>query len=179
MVDVSAGTKSGGRRDLWPISDRRTAPMLDVMGAHPEKPFPKIVGGRYELLDRAGQGGMSMVWRAWDRVGERAVAVKVPDGTLAADPGMAGRLRREAEMTAAVSHPGVVRVHEYVEHDGPSGTVPSLVLEYLPDGDLRSRLATGRPEPMAALRTGAHIAAALAAIHSQGIVHCDVSASRR
>ena len=91
-----------------------------------------MLAGRYELLDRLGRGGMSVVWRARDRVLGRHVAVKVM-----ALSGAASResIRAEALASARIAHPHVAKVFDYGEADDPSGRrVPFIVGELLDGG---------------------------------------------
>ncbi|MFD0345073.1 hypothetical protein ACFQ0M_01325 [Kitasatospora aburaviensis] len=76
-----------------------------------------VLGGRYALTEWIGGGGMGAVWRADDRVLGRQVAVKVLHAGLL-EGTFARRFRREAQLLAAISHPGIVDVHDYGESGG-------------------------------------------------------------
>ena len=116
-----------------------------------------------------------MVWRARDQVLNRAVAVKVLDGPLAATPQARQRLRAEAQAAAGIWHPHVTNVYDYGESVNESGApVPYLVMELLPGRTLSERLAAGPLQPSVALRICAEVAAALAAAHARGLVHRDI-----
>jgi hypothetical protein len=136
-----------------------------------------IIGGRYRLVRRLGSGGMGVVWEAEDIPGSgRPVALKQirldePDPH---DRGrLAEALRREWRLAAAASdHPGVVAVHELIEHEGQ----PWLVMELLPGRDLRRVLATDGPlSARRAARLGVEMAEALEHLHRCGVVHGDVA----
>jgi eukaryotic-like serine/threonine-protein kinase len=132
-----------------------------------------VLAGRYELLDRLGRGGMSVVWRARDRVLGRDVAVKVM-----AVSGAASResIRAEALASARIAHPHVAKVFDYGEADDQSGRrVPFIVGELL-NGTPLSEVDTPMPSQRA-LQIGAEVAAGLAAAHAKGVVHCDVKPS--
>ena len=126
--------------------------------------------GRYEILGQLGSGGMGEVYRATDTTLARDVAVKVlPDG-VANDPGQLERFQLEARAIASLSHPNIMEIHDFGEHDG----VQYAVTELLEGQTLRERIpASGLPWQRV-VEIGAMIAAALAAAHGRGIVHRDV-----
>ncbi|GAA0927706.1 hypothetical protein GCM10009557_93550 [Virgisporangium ochraceum] len=116
-----------------------------------------MLGGRYRLVERLGEGGMSVVWRAWDEVLDRHVAVKLLSPRFVADPTFRQRVRAEAQAAARLAHPNIAGIFDYGE---------SLRLaELLDDG----------PLPLSrVLKICAQIASGLAAAHEQDIVHRDV-----
>lgn len=135
----------------------------------------QVLGGRYRLECRLGEGGMSVVWRARDEVLGRSVAVKVLAGPFAADAQSRKRIRTEAQAVARLSHPHVTSVYDYGESPEEGGeSLPYIVMELLPGLTLAERLADGPLRPMAALRVCAEVAGALAAAHDEDIVHRDV-----
>lgn len=75
-------------------------------------PLPEPERDRYVLLNEVGRGGMGQVWVAHDRVLGREVALKVLNAELSAREDAEARLRREAQLTAVLDHPGVVAVHD-------------------------------------------------------------------
>jgi eukaryotic-like serine/threonine-protein kinase len=125
-----------------------------------------ILAGRYRLEEQIGAGGMASVWRGWDDVLDRPVAVKLVDPSLGGD--LRARFRGEARAAAGLSHRHIVTVHDYGEADG----TPYIVMELLAGQTLAGRLAAG-PVPDAATICG-QVAAGLAAAHEAGIVHRDV-----
>ena len=125
------------------------------------------LAGRYELRRVIGRGGMGAVWAARDHAEQRDVAVKI----AGPQPGAAARLRREAELTAAVTHPGVVGVRDAGEDAGTT----FLVLDLLRGPDLGQVLRRGPVPAPDAVRLAAEVADALAAAHAVGVVHGDVS----
>jgi eukaryotic-like serine/threonine-protein kinase len=135
----------------------------------------RFVGERYRLVEPLGSGGMSVVWRAYDEVLRRSVAVKLLASRLAADPRSRERIRAEARAAARLSHPHITAVHDYGEStvdDGPP--VPYVVME-LADGDsLEVRLADGPLPWRMAVAICAQVATALAAVHARGLVHRDI-----
>ncbi|MCX4822457.1 serine/threonine protein kinase [Streptomyces sp. NBC_01142] len=138
----------------------------------------RIVDGRFELRERLGSGGMGTVWRAWDTVLHREVALKEvrsPDPALAAARPQASRtlrerVLREARALARISHPHVVTIHHIVD-EGPH---PWIVMELLPGATLQDRLAQGPVSPQEAAKTGRELLSALRAAHAAGIQHRDV-----
>jgi len=134
-----------------------------------------VVAGRYELLDRIGQGAMGTVWRARDHLLARDVAVKevrLPDLMPARDRAiLRERTLREARVSAKLSHPCVVTVHDVLEADG----TPWIVMELVTARSLERVLAEDGPLPPArAAETGTMLLGALASAHAAGIVHRDV-----
>ncbi|MEV5576499.1 serine/threonine-protein kinase [Spirillospora sp. NPDC052269] len=130
------------------------------------------LGGRYLLEQRIGRGGMGEVWRASDRRLDRPVAVKVLPAASEAGPGMVARFRREAQLAAALQHPGITVVHDIDVDD----ELLYLVMELLDGEDLAHHLAR-HPDGLPledALRHTVQIGGALAAAHARGIVHRDV-----
>ncbi|WTW98691.1 serine/threonine protein kinase [Streptomycetaceae bacterium NBC_01309] len=149
-----------------------------------------VLGNRYTLTERLGAGGMGEVWQADDRVLERRVAVKILLPALMADERFAARFRREAKVLAALSHPGIVRVHDYGETEGGgegeaggggtgSGTRLAYIVMELVDGrPLDAVLAAEGPlPPQRVLDITALALDALHAAHRRGIVHRDIKPS--
>ncbi len=132
----------------------------------------RLLGGRYELGELIGQGGMADVFLGRDvRLG-RTVAVKVLRADLAREPSFHGRFRREAQAAAALNAPHVVSVFDTGED---SSGVPYIVMEYVEGRTLRDVLRTeGRLLPQRALEVAADICSALDAAHAAGIVHRDI-----
>jgi serine/threonine-protein kinase len=124
-------------------------------------------------MDRLGEGGMSVVWRARDLVLDREVAIKVLTGVGRVLP-FAG-IRAEACAVARLAHPYVAKVYDYGEVLEPSrNPVPFVVMELLPGVCLGQLAAFGPMQPRLALRICAQVAEALAHAHSCGLVHRDV-----
>jgi hypothetical protein len=131
----------------------------------------EILTGRYRLLERIGSGGMSVVWRGYDEVLGRQVAVKVLAAQVAADKDLRSRLRGEARAVARLAHPHITNVYDYGE--AADGT-PYLVMELVEGESLADRLRRGRLPWGGAAEVGVQIAEALAAAHARGLVHQDV-----
>ncbi|MCM4079080.1 serine/threonine-protein kinase [Paractinoplanes hotanensis] len=140
-------------------------------------PGSSLLAGRYRLVERLGAGGMSVVWRGFDEVLGRQVAVKVLPPSTSADPAFRRRLRAEAQAAARLSHPNITNVYDYGEATTVDGEpVPYVVMELIDGESLAAVLARVRKLPWQhAVRITAEVAAALAAAHSRGIVHRDVT----
>ncbi|HUD18363.1 MAG TPA: protein kinase [Acidimicrobiales bacterium] len=129
------------------------------------------LNGRYRLEARIGSGGMSTVYRAFDEILERQVAVKLMNREIASDSDQLERFRREARAVAQLSHPHVVGVIDAGEDDGR----PYIVLEYVEGETLKERIRRqGRLPVTEAVAYAIEIARALGAAHSRHIVHRDV-----
>jgi serine/threonine protein kinase len=127
--------------------------------------------GHYEIHCLIGQGGMGIVFKAFDESLDRIVAVKVLAPHYAAHPTARRRFVREAKAIAAVVNEHVVTVHA-VEEGGP---IPYLVMQYVQGVSLQERLErTGPLKVKEILRIGIQAARGLAAAHAQGIVHRDI-----
>ncbi len=127
--------------------------------------------GPYELKSLIGVGGMGEVYRAYDTVKERMVAVKVLRAEMAADPSYQARFRRESRVAARLQEPHVIPVHDFGDIDGTLYIDMRLV-----DGaSLKDELrANGPLEPKRATTIITQVAAALDAAHSDGLVHRDI-----
>ncbi|MGD9905151.1 MAG: protein kinase, partial [Vicinamibacterales bacterium] len=126
----------------------------------------------YRILRRLGEGGMGVVYEAFDERLERAVALKVlrHDAT---DPQAGERLVREARVAARVVHPLICQVFDL----GASPDRPYIAMELVAGESLADRLARGPLPPDAALRLAAAVLDALAVLHDHGIVHRDLKPS--
>lgn len=129
----------------------------------------RLIAGRYELGDRLGTGGMATVYRAFDHVLSRPVAVKVLHDATHAD--QRARILREARAAAGLGHPNAVTVFD----TGVEDDTPYLVLELVEGETLADRLATEGPlPPDEAVRIAGAVLGALEAAHVRGLIHRDV-----
>src|SRR3954449_4149362 len=143
---------------------------------HDVNATPRLLGGRYEVGEVLGRGGMAEVHRGRDTRLGRTVAVKVLRSDLARDPTFQARFRREAQSAAALNHPSVVAVYDSGEDRTSNGVAaPYIVREHVEGRTLRELLSGGRTLPwQEALRITSGVLAALAYSHRAGIVHRDI-----
>ncbi|MCJ7433372.1 MAG: serine/threonine protein kinase, partial [Anaerolineales bacterium] len=131
--------------------------------------------GRYHILEQFGEGGMAIVYKAYDTRLERDVAVKIIRTerlTIETMPTALKRFEREAKALGKLTHPNIVPVSDYGEYEGK----PYLVMPYLPSGTLKEKM--GKPIPwQEAIQLLLPIAEALDYAHSQNMIHRDVKPS--
>ncbi|GIF53891.1 serine/threonine-protein kinase [Asanoa ferruginea] len=132
-----------------------------------------MLNGRYRLLERLGDGGTAVVWRASDDVLGRTVAVKVLSDGQTIDATSRQRIRDEARMAAALSHPHIAQVYDFGEADDDQ-RAPYVVMELVAGRSLALHRAATEVSPGQAFRLCAQVAAALAAAHEAGLVHRDI-----
>jgi serine/threonine-protein kinase len=126
--------------------------------------------GRYEIRGELGRGGMATVYRAYDPLFEREVAIKVLPASFTDDPQFRKRFEREARIVARLEHPAVVPVYDVGEEDGQ----PFFVMRYMSGGSLADRLKKGPLSLQETLRLLEHLGPALDEAHRKGIVHRDL-----
>src|SRR5262249_52345087 len=124
--------------------------------------------GRYEILREIGRGGMATVYLARQTDLDRYVALKELGLLHLTDPSFAERFLRESRMAGGLSHPNIVTVHDYFEHDG----TPYITMEYVERGSLRPFIRRMTLGQVAGVLEG--VLAGLAHAASRGIVHRDL-----
>ncbi len=130
-----------------------------------------VIGGRYAIQARIGEGAHAITYRAHDTRLKRTVAIKVLRSHLSGDTELVSRFVREAELAASISHPNVVDVYDV----GTDGDVSYIVMRLVPGSDLKhviqeqGRLPVARATPLVQ-----QVLRGLGAIHAAGIVHRDV-----
>ncbi|TPQ21298.1 Stk1 family PASTA domain-containing Ser/Thr kinase [Streptomyces sporangiiformans] len=136
---------------------------------------PRRLGGRYELGQVLGRGGMAEVHLAHDTRLGRTVAVKTLRADLARDPSFQARFRREAQSAASLNHPAIVAVYDTGEDYIEGISIPYIVMEYVDGSTLRELLHSGRKLlPERAMEMTIGILQALEYSHRNGIVHRDI-----
>src|SRR5262245_32275659 len=126
--------------------------------------------GSYTIVEKLGEGGMGVVYRATDSRLHRDVALKFIPESLAKDPQTMGRFEREAQVLASLNHPNIASIYGLEENGGQR----ALVMELAPGDELATRIQRGKVPLEDALRIALAIAEALEAAHDRGIIHRDL-----
>jgi serine/threonine protein kinase len=129
--------------------------------------------GPYKVLERIGEGGMGVVYRASQEALGRYVAVKVLRAQLSRDKGFVDRFRREALAVAKLNHPNILHVYDAGVVDG----IYFIAMDYADGGSLKDQLEKGPLEPGLAVSIATQLADALDHAHRQGLIHRDVKPS--
>ena len=130
-----------------------------------------VLGNRYEIIKKIGDGGMAFVYKAKDILLNRIVAVKVLRPEFVDDDEFLGKFKREAEAVASLSHPNIVNVYDV----GEDGKVHYIVMEYIDGQNLKEIIKNeGTLDEYTALDITKQIAMALSAAHKKGIIHRDI-----
>jgi eukaryotic-like serine/threonine-protein kinase len=141
---------------------------------------PKLLGGRYEVAELLGRGGMAEVHRGYDSRLGRQVAIKMLRSELARDHTFLARFRREAQSAAGLNHASIVAVYDHgedvlTETGGAEVKVPYIVMEFVDGKTLRQVITErGTLGPTEALRITEGVLDALGYSHRNGIVHRDI-----
>lgn len=135
----------------------------------------KTIGGRYEIQELLGQGGMSAVYKASDPNLRRVVAVKLIHSHLSSDPEFVRRFEEEAAAVASLRHPNIIQVFDF-NNDGDTFYI---VFEFIPGETLQDNqtriVKAGRQVPLdQSLALSVNVADALAYAHERGVIHRDV-----
>jgi len=132
---------------------------------------PAALGGRYELLNELGAGGMGRVYRACDRETNEILALKVLLPEYAADPAMAERFKNELRLARRITHKNVCRIYDFNRTD----SFAYITMEYVDGETLRALLKRSGPlAPARAVEIATQICSGLAEAHAQGVVHRDL-----
>ena len=131
----------------------------------------QVLHKRYELLNKVGDGGMAVVYRARDLMLNRIVAVKMLREQYAADPNFLARFEREAQSAANLSHPNIVNVYD----TGNDGDIHYIVMEFIDGQSLKEAITKEGPfDTSRAIDYTAQIASAIDYAHRQGLIHRDI-----
>ena len=131
----------------------------------------RTIKRRYEITDIIGEGGMGVVYEAWDTQVERKVAIKLVRSDTTGDRKFLSRFRRELEITSKLRHPSTIRVFEHGETDDGR---PYMVMELLTGISLADRLEQGTIPEMEALQIARQVAESLSEAHEHGVFHRDL-----
>src|SRR5215469_6218133 len=130
-----------------------------------------LIGGRYEILQLLGEGGMGAVYKALDQRVERTVALKLIRPEMASNPAILARFKQELLTAHQVTHKNVTRIYDLAEADG----IKFITMEFVEGSDLRQLLRDrGKFEPDEAVITIRQVCMALEAAHTAGIIHRDL-----
>ena len=160
-----------GRKDATPREVTHTIARDPVPGPPTPRPAPSRVGP-YRIERTLGQGGMGVVYAAYDERLDRPVALKMI-GVLAPDDQARKRFAREARAAARINHPHVCQIYEV----GEDGGDPFIAMELLVGESLSERLARGTLPLPETVTASLQMLDALEALHAQGLIHRDLKPS--
>jgi len=152
------------------LDDSRATTCSQCGGPMVPAAVPRVLAGKFKLIDRIGEGGMGVVYRALDLTLDRLVAIKALPRL---QPDQAVRLRREARAMATIAHPNLALIYGAESWNG----LPILIVEFLPGGTLATRLRSGPVSVKDGLSLGVALADVVGALHAAGILHRDVKPS--
>jgi tetratricopeptide (TPR) repeat protein len=149
-----------------PVRTQSSAPVLQS---------GDVLGGRYEILQMLGEGGMGAVYKAMDRELDRPVALKLIRPELAANPSILARFKQELLLAHQVTHKNVIRIYDLGDADG----VKFISMEFVDGVDLRALIKERENEkkrfsPEEAVEITEQICRALEATHAVGVIHRDL-----
>jgi serine/threonine-protein kinase len=181
QVRAAFQLRASGKKGVRPPEARGLTPFFpDALSCDITGPLPAPSGseaasadrlGRFQLVERVGQGTFGSVWRAYDTELRRPVALKVPRPGFLDHPEVRERFEREARAAAQLRHPGLVRVHEVARL--PDGGV-ALVADFIEGPTLRDLLRAGPLPPREAAALTAAVAEAIDFAHEHGVIHRDI-----
>ncbi len=148
-----------------------TEPETGISGpAHALQPG-HVLGGRYEILQMLGQGGMGAVYKARDREVDREVALKVIRPDLAGHPDLTRRFKQELILARQITHKNVIRIFDLGEAEGTK----FISMEYIDGRDLKNiRAERGKLPPEEAAGIIEQVCHGLEAAHAEGVIHRDL-----
>ena len=142
----------------------------------------RVIAGRYTLGSLIGRGGMADVYEGTDTILGRKVAIKLLKADLAADPSYESRFREEAQASARMAHPTIVRVYDTgeesrIDENGTERRTPYIVMEYVRGTLLRDLMHERRIGISEAIGYAEGILTALEFSHKAGIIHRDIKSA--
>ena len=133
-----------------------------------------VLGGRYEILEMLGMGGMGAVYKARDMEVERIVALKVIRPDLAGNPAILARFKQELVLARQVTHKNIIRIYDLNEADG----VKFITMEFVEGDNLHAILTRrGKLTPEDAVNIMLQVCGGLQAAHAEGVIHRDLKPS--
>ena len=126
--------------------------------------------GHFEILEKLGEGGMGVVYKARDTHLDRLVAIKILPPDKVADGDRRRRFAQEAKTASALNHPGIVTIYDITQHEG----IDFIAMEFVPGRTLDRVIPRHGLAVRETLDYGAQIADAIAAAHAAGVVHRDL-----
>jgi tRNA A-37 threonylcarbamoyl transferase component Bud32 len=170
LLHVPNGLKRANLR-AQKLKDKADSKAVQPISLQEKLPTHSTLNERYKFEEELGKGAMGVVYRAWDQVLDRKVAIKQLSVVLSMDEEFASRFRREAKALARLTHPNIVQVFDLVE----DGNKLWMVLECVEGGDLSSYLKEKkRLAENEAVDFVIAVAEGLGYAHAQGIVHRDL-----
>src|SRR5258708_30829026 len=136
--------------------------------------------GKYELLERQGQGGMGEVWKARDTQLRRFVAIKFLHTNLQANPDFVTHFMREAQFVASLHHPNIVQIHDFQHTNTHGSSIKAyMVMDYIEGGTLADYISNTVRKGLFPLATDivylfTAISLALDYAHQKGMIHRDI-----
>src|SRR5436190_22311713 len=130
--------------------------------------------GHYRIDSKLGEGGMGVVYRAFDTHLDRPVAIKILRPETIAHPERKRRFVQEAKAASALNHPNIIHVYDIDTAALPEGPTDFIAMEFVPGKTLDQYIARNGLNLKDTLKYGIQIADALARAHAAGIVHRDL-----
>ncbi len=169
-LNASVAARASGVRGT-PVRDVTSATPTSVLSTLSGIEPGRLMGSRFEILSVLGAGGMGVVYKARDRELDDLVALKMLKRELWGDPNHLERLKVELKLARKITHPNVLRTHDFGEIDG----VPYISMEYVRGVTLRYLLDQTKTLPYSAgLRLAKQLCAGLGAAHAVGVLHRDI-----
>ncbi|HET6181818.1 MAG TPA: tetratricopeptide repeat protein [Candidatus Sulfotelmatobacter sp.] len=170
FIDPDATIIEGALPPLPPLSTSGARPSR-VQAAAPMLDPGDVLGGRYEILQLLGEGGMGAVYKAQDRELDRPVALKLIRPELASNPSILARFKQELLLSRQVTHKNVIRIFDLGDADG----VKFITMEFVEGHDLRALIQEKKKfSPEEAVEIMQQVCQALEAAHGVGVIHRDL-----
>ena len=171
-VDPDATMVDAGSVRPIPVRAQATGPgPVPLQTNAPVLHTGDVLGGRYEILQLLGEGGMGAVYKAMDRELDRPVALKLIRPQLAANPSILARFKQELLLAHQVTHKNVIRIYDLGDADG----VKFITMEFVEGVDLRALIHEKKKlPPEEAVEITEQICRALEATHTVGVIHRDL-----